>query len=231
MAGYTPTEKEMDDLLKFINGEPGSDAVLDTDAPERLFAFTRSLQKAMLRHASDLRRRNENLAGRLDAIRQKKERRFEAGEFRCLEYDSLMLARAIVWSLKDKHQYVTRLKVNMILYHCYSNWLLRNGERLTIESPVAQEKGPWFWTVMTRLEIPAVPPKNWIDDVGAKNPGLREYLYNASAKYGQYGEDHLAAMYLQSFPYLNAHKNKNGGKWNRPISDADIYRYQKSIKQ
>ena len=70
-----------------------------------------------------------------------------------------------------------------------------------------------------------------LSDVGGYNPGLREYLKNATAKYGAYSEDDLAKAALQSRPYRNAHKDNNGGKWNKPIDDRDIYAYQKSIKK
>lgn len=221
----------MDLLLKFVNGEPGSAAVLVTDAADRLFAFSRSVEKALTRFSRESLKRQTTLQARLDGIREKRNQQMEAGEFRCLEYDSLDLAKAITWSLKDAHHYTTKLKVNFILYHCYCKWLYRNGERLTLESPVAQEKGPWFWKVMSGLEIPTLPPKNWIDDIRALNPGLAEYLNNASVKYGQYNEEHLSQVYIQTRPYLNAHRDRNDGKWNRPINDRDIYAYEKNKHQ
>lgn len=229
MQGYAPSQQELDALIRFINGEDAS--VLEGDAVDRLFSFTRSVERALEKYAKDTLRRNRNMAARLDDLRNKKIKEYEAGNYTCLEYDSLALARAITYCLKAQHQYCTKLKVNLILYHCYCSWLYRYGERLTMESPVAQEKGPWFWKVMKDLEIPQNAPTNWLSDVGGYNPGLREYLKNATAKYGAYSEDDLAKAALQSRPYRNAHKDNNGGKWNKPINDRDIYIYQKSIKK
>lgn len=229
MKTFGPTQQEIDALTRLINGEDYS--VLDTDTPERLLAFTASVSRAMARYCTRCRSRNKNLSDKIDSLRKKRTDAYEKGEFINLEFDSLDIARAILFCLKSQGMHYTKSRINLLLYQCYCSWLYNKGEIITIETPVAQPSGPWFWRVMQNLDVHGEAPVNWLETISSTNPGLARFIENACRKYGHYSEEDLQKAFRNSTPYKNAHKDKNGGKWNKAISPADIYAYQKTLRK
>lgn len=139
-------------------------------------------------------------------------------------------ALCIMYLLQEQGMYISRNKIQLLMYEAYCSWLSNNNEHLFRERPVAQEWGPHFWSIAKAVGDPergTSPKVNFTNfkAVAERNAGVAAYLKNLVAMYGPRKEEALRAMFVDTAPYKNALPDNNNGKWGGVISDDDIRRW------
>lgn len=228
---WTPlTTEEMQKVIDFIEKDDAS--VLDTDIPQRLSGICFAFQKKAIDFSRVERRARVRLEKKLQGKEKVMENELLQDDLPELAFDSVDVACAILYFLQGKGSKITKTKLICILYEVYAAWLVSHRERLFIEHPVAYEHGPWFWRVSTKIRNVYTPvPKSIVDKIFNENSGVGVLIQRAAEKYHDYSEAELTAYLLKSKPYRNAAKDKNNGKWNKEISDADIYYWKRDQKK
>lgn len=225
---YTLTQQQLEELIRFASDdrEPAS-----IEAIEALNGLHAAVQRNTLRHLEGARKRNAMLTERLEKYKERKQEALEAGEFKETDIDSADVATALLYQLQQYPTYkLNKYKLNAILYEMYASWLYSHQERLFLEHPVATEFGPRFWRVYSRVDTNIRVPYSTWKIFAEKHPDLAAFIKNTAKKYFDYAESTLNRLFTSSKAYKNAHKDNNGGKWNKEITDADIYAWKKAQK-
>lgn len=222
---YEITPEEFKQLLAFADDERN---LVDQDLLVRFCAMHADIERHMLKAYAGARKRNTYLQERVDRMKEKREDRILAGEFAETGLDSFEVAQALLYQLQQVRTYkLTKGKLILILYEMYASWLASKQECLFLEKPVATEYGPQFWRVWKRINVSSQVPYADYKNLATKNPGVAAFCQNAAKKYYDYSDDTLKKQFMKSKPYKNASKENNGGKWNKEISDTDIYAWKK----
>lgn len=223
---YNITEDEFKQLLAFADDER---VKVDTDLLVRFSAMHADIERNMLKAYTGAKKRNAHLQERVDRMSERTHQSLLVGEFKETGLDSYEVAQALLYQLQQLQTYkLSKGKVILILYEMYASWLASKSERLFLERPVATEYGPQFWRVYKRIAS-ATSPVAYADwkTLAEKNAGVAEFCKNAARKYYDYTDDTLKNLFLRSKPFKNASKEHNNGKWNKEISDIDIYNWKK----
>lgn len=218
------TPEELQQLIRFAEDDrtPVAHEVI-----AKLNELNAAVQRGVLRRLSGADKRNAMLTERDERRRAEKRSLLQLNEFGETGLDSLEVAKALLYNLQQLRAYrLNRSKVIQILYEMYASWLGSKGERLFTEHPVATAFGPQFWRVYKHISTDTTEPYDSVRTVAEKNPGVAVFIRNAAAKYYEYGENELNDMFKKTVPYKNATSERNGGKWNAEIKDADIYAWK-----
>lgn len=222
------TNAQLEELLAFADDDRKP---VSLEAVEALYNLHTTVQKNLLRHLAGERKRNVLLREKLERQKERTQEKIEAGEFVETGLDSIKVAIALLYQLQQLRTYkLNKYKIQEILYEMYASWLESKNERLFIEHPVATEYGPRFWRVFKKVETSVPVPYDIWAGFAEQNPGIAKFCKNAANKYYDYAEGTLNRMFMASKPYKNADKNNNAGKWNKEISDAEIYAWKKATK-
>lgn len=201
----------------------------DIDAVRRLNALQAAVERNVLRHLEGARKRNAMLQEKIDSIREKDRVRIKTEGYpeTLPVLDSFEVAQGLLYQLQQLKTYkLSRTKVILILYEMYCTWLGKNKERLFDEHPVATEYGPQFWGVFKRLNTGAPVPYSQWKSLCERNSGVAAFCKNAAAKYYDKNNSTLEETFKKSAPYKNASKENNFGKWNKEISDKNIFEWK-----
>lgn len=219
---YDITTEELEQILKFVNGEdaPLPSPDITTKFQNTYFAF----QGKVLKQLQQQQKENFRLERRVNKLEEKEDKALREGDFKELGLDSVDVAHALLHHLKRVDSYkLTKGKVICILYGMYASWLAGKKERLFIEHPVASEWGPQFWRVYKKIDISSNDTTELWKTFREKYPGVAAFVVNSANKYAGYSETELKNVLMKSMPYRNATADKNNGKWNKEIDDSDIY--------
>lgn len=225
---YNLTPEQLDELIRFASDNRQIASIESIEALNRLHA---AVQNNVMKAYEGARKRNAMLSEALEKYKERRQEAFKAGEFTESGRDSLDVATALLYQLQQLKTYkLTDFKLNAILYEMYASWLYSKKERLFLEHPVATKFGPRFWRVFKRLSVStAVPAQTW--KIFAQNhPDVAAFCINAAKKYYDESEGTLTRMFMASKAFKNADNEHNGGKWNKEISDADIYAWKEKQK-
>lgn len=230
---FNLTTEQLDALIRFAEDDRQP---VPEEALEIWNSINNAIQKNIIKHLTGARKRNAMLTERLEKFQTRQKDQYEQGEgFKETGLDSIDVATALLYQLQQLNTYkLNKYKLQAILYEMYASWLESKKERLFLEHPVATEFGPRFWRVFKRLETGTRVPYSAWQNFTSKNPGVAKFCENAAGKYYDYAEGTLSRIFLASKPYKNADKDHNYGKWNKEISDGEIYVWksqQKNSKQ
>ena len=222
------TENQLKELMAFASDDRQSPSM---EALESLNTLYFAVQRNLLKNHTGLRKRNIALNEKVQKLVDRQHDKILAGEFAETGLDSVEVALGLLYQLQQLNTYkLNKYKLNAILYEMYASWLQSKNERLFIEHPVATKFGPQFWRVFKRIETSTpVQRQAWLDLAG-KNPAVAAFCKNAAAKYYDYTEGDITRPFLKSKPYKNADDSHNGGKWNKEISDQEIYAWKQEQK-
>lgn len=226
---YDITPEELDALKRYAQDE---DSILEDYTLLKRFL---NLQFAVMgKMAKDLPRQRaaaKMYRDRLERLKARKEAAAAAGEFSEAGFDTVEVARALVYRFQQLKTYPLSMTLVMaVLYDIYATWLKQYDERLFIEHPVAQEKGPWFWRVSQHVDLKERQSASAFSSIAERNPAVAAIVRNAADKYHDYKLDQLL-NYVMGTPYRAVDKQHNGGKWNGVLRDADIYEWKKNVKK
>lgn len=225
---YDMTSQELEDILKFVNEEDASfpDAETSTKFQNLFFAY----QKKALGRLNEAEKKAERLEKRLQRFIQKEEEAAVNGSFECIDIDSMTIAKGLLYKLKTFNTYgLTKYKVIYIMYLMYASWLASHRQRLFIEHPVATEWGPHLWRVAKNLDIQKDGTADDWKALAKESPAVAAFTEESAKKRCLLSSDELQRHLKQTAPYKNALPGRNAGKWNKEISDADIYTWKKSL--
>lgn len=225
---YNLTSAQLAELTQFASDER---AEISKESIEALTSLYNAVQRNIVKNWTGTRKRNAMLTERLEKYNERKKDAIEAGEFTDTGLDSLDVAKALLYQLQQRQTYKLSIyKLIAILYEMYASWLYSKKQRLFIEHPVATEFGPRFWRVYNKVNVnERIYLSSW-KLFAQNNPGIASFCENAAQKYYDYAEGDLNRMYISSKAYKNAHKDNNNGKWNKEITDVDIYAWKKAQK-
>lgn len=213
-----------EDLRNLIAFAEDDKAPVDAQAIKGLCELHAAVERNLLKRFTGSQRRNELLSGRLERIQDKERTKLLTGEFAESGLDSLEVANALLYQLqKLKTWKLGKPKVIHILYEMYASWLYSKKERLFIEHPVATEWGPMFWRVFKRIDTRSPVPYGAWRLLCEKNPGVAAFCENAAKKYYDYADGTLNEIFVKTKAFKLSSKENNGGKWNKEISDMEIY--------
>lgn len=212
-----------------------------TETVQRFFRLSDALRGMLIKDRQTTVQQNKRLQQRVSKLTG--EGRDEADEvayvpaFEQLYYDGGMLLKIIMYTAWQQGLRITKDRGIHILYMLYASRLARANQRLIIEEPVANTRGPQFWSASKSFE--RYPAKNeaamLVDKLKASDAGLYVHIVNAVKLYGKYPcndkNDAIAKALMSSKPYLNACPKNNDGKWNGRILDEDIYRWRVKLKE
>ena len=225
---YNLSQQQLEELIRFASDDHTPASI---EAIEALNALHAAVQRNTLKHLEGARKRNAMLSERLEKVKERKQEAIEAGEFKETGVDSADVATALLYQLQQRKTYkLTKYKLIAILYEMYASWLYSKKERLFLEHPVATEFGPRFWRIYSRVDTNKVVPYSAWKNFAEQYPDIAAFCKNAAEKYYDYAEGTLNHMFTSSKAYKNAHKDNNGGKWNKEITDADIFAWKKAQK-
>lgn len=215
-------------LEALINMAEDNKAPIDVDLISALEELHSALIRRMARSLESMTAKAKTLEERTERYKILLKGNPAEGEFTETGLDSADVADALLYQLQTLRTYkLSRAKVIHILYEMYASWLASKGERLFIEHPVATEYGPMFWRVYKRLDTRKQVSQDRWESLCASNPGVAAFCRNAARKYYDYSDGDLNKIHMKSRPYKNASKEKNGGKWNKEISDNEIYAWKR----
>lgn len=226
---YTLTQEELESIISYVNEDEGMPS-FDTLGNFQALYF--SLQRKLANDYQEMQKKCFKMKRRLERIDRHETRQVEEGVFQESGLDSLEVADALLYHLQQLKTYkFTKNKFMSIFFHMYASWLGSKKERLVMEHPVANKYGPQFWRVFTRLDLHKPVSYDAVRSLQEKRADIAVYVRNAANKYYDCKEDELSAVHTKCAPYLNAHANTNEGKWNKEISDSDIFLWQNNPKK
>ncbi len=218
------TSAQLEALTRFAEDDRQP---LDTEAAEALSQLNAAVQKNIIKLLNGTRKRNTLLAERLEKFTDRKHEKILSGEFAETALDSPDVAKALLYQLNQYKTYrLSIYKVSAILYEMYASWLHSKNERLFIEHPVATEYGPRFWRVFNHVDMKKDGRYEDYKALAEKNPGVAAFCKNAAAKYYDISEKDLTDVFRKTKAYLIADASHNGGKWNKPIDDKEIWQWK-----
>lgn len=190
-----------------------------------------ALQVRMFDYISGVKNENAKLVAKIDKYKALETKKIEDGTFDELGFDSRELALALLYKIKKySSRYVSMEKLQQCLYLLYANWLASHEQKICIESPVAQEKGPWFWGVAKKVNTKDAVTSEAFDMIAKTNAGVAALINNIAYKYCDYTDKSLSVYLTKSYPYKSTDKDHNGGKWNGVIQDKLIYEWKRTEK-
>lgn len=223
------TQEEINQLIAYIREDKKD--VLRTNIPSKLISLFMSFQDKMAKELRDSENRAFMLERKLDRFKEKEQEDIAQGNFAETDRDSYEVALCLLYCLQQVKTYkLTKSKLLYILYLAYASWLAGHKERLFAEHPVATEFGPQFWRVYKRLNINTNVPYDVWKNMCEKNPGIARFLDNVAHKYYDYSEKMLREPIMKSEPYRHALPEKNHGKWNKEITDSEIFVWRNETK-
>lgn len=233
---YRISNEDLDIIQRWMDGERDGDAGNITEPAKRLFRLSDALRNALLADRQALHQQNTRLSRRAARLTERQENAALAGEFHDEGLDSADILRVILLKAGQNSMRITIERAVHILYLIYASRLVSEHTRITIEHPVANVRGPQFWRAFhaVRGKFEYAAAKEASERIAKEDPGLLVHIDNAVKKYGTYpcSENDTIERFLKgSEPYKKAHKDLNGGKWNKEISDADIYAWRKEQNQ
>ena len=225
---YSIHPENLKAIEDFVNDKTND---IPIEAAKELQTIFFAFQRKTLACAKTYKDKALHLTKRLERINAKAEKAAEQGDFSETGLDSFDVANALLYQLQLLGAPVhNKNKIIYILFEMYSSWLASKKQRLFLEHPVATEWGPQFWRVYKRLNIKTAIPETAWKDLTSSNPAVAAFTKNAAAKYADYHENTLKDYFIKGEPYKNATAEKNGGKWNKVISDTDIYLWKNAGK-
>lgn len=168
---------------------------------------------------------------RNDRLQDAKKTSLDQGNFTELGFDSLEIAQALRWCLinqTEPHSDLQLSSIVSIVYEIYASWLGSHGERIIVEHPQAQRKGPIFWRIWNQVPKKGLPTYEDYASVAERNAGVAKMISNAAKKYATYPIEALNRFHRNNEAYRNADDKHNGGKWNKELDDRDIYLWRKN---
>ena len=219
------------DLAKLIQFAEDDRIDIEPALIERLNALHAAVIRNTVRHLTGTRKRNAMLQERLDRYKERENTRIQTEGFGETDMSSKEIAKGILYQLQQRKSYmVGKQKVNLILFEMYSSWLHTEKKRLCDEQPVAIESGPRFWGAFHDIDTDKkVPFEDW-KALCEHSSAIAAVCKTVVEKYYNWSVPDLEQRFKKSIAYKNAHKDNNGGKWNKKISDQDIYAWRESIK-
>lgn len=227
MAAYL-THEQLDALVAFAMDEK---AAVDTEAINALNQLCYRVQSNMTKNFTGVMKRNKMLNERLEKYRTRESNRIEAGQFEETDLDSAVLAKAILFQLQQVRTYkLSKYKVNAILYAMYASWLYSKQARLVEEHPVATPYGPRFWHAIKKLDTGTKVSHDEWRAFAEQSPAIAAFCKTACGKYYDADEAAMTRKFVASKAFEKVSADKNGGKWNLEINDAEIYAWKKRQK-
>lgn len=221
------THDQLDGIIRFLEGDLRT---LDLEAAAALNKLNNAVQGCILKELTGARKRNSMLQERLDVRKEDREKRLESDDFQDSGLDSAEVAKALQYQLQQLKTYrLSAYKVNAILYEMYATWLFNKGERLFLEHPVANEYGPRFWHALKAVETAKIIPDAVWKLFAEKRPDVAAFCKNAARKYYDISDKTLIDSFKKTKAFQNASPSYNNGKWNKEITDTDIYQWKKSL--
>lgn len=228
---FTLTQEEMNSILDYINDDTGSTQMPSYDVVGNFQALYFTFQRKLAKDYEEMKKKCFRMERRLERIDAHEERQTAEGVFKESGLDSVDVADVLLYHLQQLKVYkFTKSKFMHILFHMYASWLGSKKERLCMEHPVCTEFGPQFWRVYKRLNLNLEVPYERVKALQEKRADIASYIRNAAHKYYDCKESDLAEAHKKSAPYKNALPHFNGGKWNKEISDSDIFLWQNNPK-
>lgn len=225
---YRLTAEQMTALQSYLDG---SERTAETDdAIKALTHLSDAVRSENERRYLDSRRQVRELKRKVERLSRQLSSSAENASFQDLAFDSLDLANVIIFYLQRKGtpgSTFGKTRVIYLLYEAYSSWLGQHMERLCIEHPVATEYGPWFWRVSSKIDVKTRRTAADISKVAELNAGIVKFIENVVDKYDGYQDVRLKEFFCNAKPYRDSLPEHNGGKWNKVISDAEIYFWRK----
>jgi uncharacterized phage-associated protein len=226
---YNLTQDELNKIIRYV--EDGNKEILSTDIPTRFTALFGAFERKMSKDLIENEKKLLVLQTKMERANLKEEKLIDNGIFQETAIDSVDVANALLYCLQQLKTYkLTKSKFLLILYEMYASWLGTKKERLFIEHPVATEYGPQFWRVYKRLDLTVKVPYSAFEALAKQNSGIAAFAKNAATKYYDYSEKDLHDPVIISKAYKNALPIHNNGKWNKEISDKDIFVWKSSVK-
>lgn len=222
MRYYEINREELEQILDFI--ETGNTDILSTDIPAKFVSVFGAFEAKLSKETQRLAKENARLKTSVKCLKADKEYKAHNGEFAETDLDGVIVAKALLYQLQQVKTYkLTTEKLFLILYRMYASWLYSKNERLFDEHPVCFKSGPWFWRICKRINIrEKMTSSDWKVLCDA-NPAKAKFVENSARKYYDYSEQELAKPIKDSKPILNSMPDRNNGKWNKEITDSDIY--------
>ncbi len=217
------TGEQLKSLLSFLEG--GDTTALSNGAVDRLYWLVAAVGHKLADIHEEDKKRIFSLERRLDRYKSKEQAAVEQGLFADTGLDSLDVALALLYCLQRLKTYkLTKNKLIYILCEMYASWLGSKKERLFVEHPVCTQWGPQLWRVYKRIDrVGALVPYEYYEKLASQNAAVAAFCKNAAQKYYDWKESDLKELFARSEPYRNALPAHNGGKWNKEISDSDLY--------
>lgn len=228
---FNLTQEELESIINFVNDDTNEVAVPAFDVIGNFQALYFSLQRKLAKEYENMQKKCFKMERRLERIDRHEEQKNAEGVFAESGLDSLEVADALLYHLQQLKVYkFTKNKFMSILFHVYASWLGSKKERIFLEHPVATEWGPQFWRVYKRLNLGLDVPFESVKVLQEKRADIAVYIRNAANKYYDCKEKELSEVHIKCRPYLNAQPHTNGGKWNKEISDSDIFLWMNNPK-
>lgn len=182
-------------------------------------AVTKQLYKSVRAAAGTMARMEK----RIERYKAENERRLEEGIVSDTGFDSVEIARALLYKLQQVKCYrLNKSKVQTILFRMYASWLAGKNERIFTERPVSGVYGPIFWKVQNKVDPKCSYTAHDFEVVAQRNPGVANYIGNVAKAYYDLSEKQIAGDLTKIKPYLNAAPNHNNGKWGKELDEKEI---------
>lgn len=135
--------------------------------------------------------------------------------------DSLVLAKAVLCSIRSNNFPVNRSKVIMISYVIYGVWLAERHERIISEHPQIWKYGPVFPRIYTRLDLNCSGKEEY-DLISSRNPDLAWLIRHYSSCLGLQSVSSISAVHTAGGTPWKKCCLANKGKWGIAMDDRDI---------
>ena len=222
------THDQLDALVRYAMDEK---APLDIEAVEALNNLFYKVQGNLTRRYTGMSKRLSMLNERIEKYRQRETERVESGTFEEGDMDSAALARAILYQLQQMKTYkLSKFKVNAILYAMYASWLYSKKARLVEEHPVATPYGPRFWHAIKKLNHNEKITREEWNTFAEQYTAIAAFCKAACAKYYDHDDATMNRKFMSTKAFEKVSAERNGGKWNKELDDADIYAWKKRQK-
>ena len=230
---YSLTQEEVDRVIAYVNGEGDKD-FSQSDIPVRLSRIHADMVRRMDAEVKAQRKRIATLETRLEQQARRRKAEDDEAAFAEDGWDAVALARVLAYHLRRLGLAVTASRLNLLLFYLYAMFLEKFGERLTVDSPKAQEWGPQFWTLHGALckgRLSLADAGTWEDmrEVAEKDARLVKVAGNVTAYLSRYDDDTLADLYRRSDAWQDAVR-RGGGKWGVTMDDARIRRWKRGLQ-
>lgn len=206
----------------------GAEITISREQVANFFSMADELRSRMLKNLGTAKNEVSRLNRRLERYADQENKKIEEGNFDELGLDSVDIARALLYVMKSRKVYISHRKLQYALFIVYANWLATHRQKICIESPKAQEWGPWFWRVANNVKEKNVTLSTDFDNLMKINPGLGCLVKYVGEKYSDMNEDDIAKYLKKSEPYVKADASRNNGKWGAVLDDTLIYRWKAS---